>query len=461
MAYLWKLKTGSLPAAMNARDGISGAVLNGKMYAIGGWSSGSGWGTSYNTVLYSTDGATWTASVKTPTWSGRHAFPVVVHNGRIFVLGGDSNSGIYQPDVHSWSGLEVDDWVVEDTDAPWGDRCGHYGFSFNGYIYVGGGQTMKNVTAPPSAFFKDLWRSATGENGTWEKVTDDCPLGIRCFIMGSPPEIDGEVYFIGGGTYDTTDFTAREYKNDVFAMDENHNFRCVSHGKGSPLTKQHYHSVTALDGDLFVFGGYDGTDERTAFISTDKGKTWESMGTPPWSARHAAVSITYDGSIYFGTGMFASDMWCLEKFGDEPGMHYGSFPNGGSTALSSVYTVIDRSSELIAGKTVDEIGMYRNTPGAMTLKIAKQTGPTTLEIIYSQSVYHNGGGYQDFDITDFVVPNDGAVYRIGAAFSTPSADTFRHSGTNGRWLKVGDLTGVQTMSLYADGSYCFRWQEKL
>lgn len=458
--YTWQLLNSSLPTAMNQRDGLAGCVLNSKMYALGGWKSGAGLGTTYNSVLYSTDGITWTASAKTPTWDGRHCFPVVVHNSRIYVLGGDVNKGYYQPNVHSWTGLETDEWVTEDTAAPWGNRMGHFAFSFNGYIYVGGGQTYTNITSPPTQFYNDLWRSATGANGTWELVTNEAPYGIRGFLMGCPPEIDGEIYFVGSGTYDTTDFTTREYKNDVFAMDVNHNFRCVTHGKNSPLTKQMYHCVTALNDNLIVLGGYAGADQRTAFISTDKGKTWSSLSTPPWAARHAAMSIVYNGEIYFGTGMYAADMWKLKETVFGAKVHVGAIPDG-TTGLASTYTVIDKSTQLTNGLTVTEMGYWRNSSGSMTPKIVKQIGTSNVfDVVWSGSaVTHNGGGYQSFDIPDYAVPNDGNTYRIAFAFSYPSADLYSFAG-NGRWLKAGNITGTgQTFTHYADGSCGMTWTE--
>lgn len=456
--YLWKLLNNNLPTPLAFKDGIGGVVHDGKMYALGGWSTGPNMGTTYNTVLFSVDGITWTQSVQPASWSGRHVMPVVSHKGRIFVLGGDQNSGNYQPDVHSWTGDEDEEWEIETLDAPWGNRAGHIAFSLGDYIYVGFGQTVTNLTPAPTTFFTDLWRSETGRGDTWELVNAKCVSGYRGYFSNSPAILDGEAYFIGGGCYDTSDFPTRELKNDVFAMNADGEIRLVNHGKNSPITKLMYHNICAFDGKLWVLAGWNGGDKKAVFMSADKGETWALQPAPPWAVRHAAMCIPFNDKLYFGTGMNVKDMWRMEKIGGEPGMNYGALPNGGTTALSPVYTVIDRSTELTVGKTVDAIGMYRNTPGAMTLKIAKQTGPTSLEIVYSQSVYHDGDGYQDFDITDFEVPNDGASYRIGAAFSTPGPDAFNHSGV-GRWLKIGDLTGAQAMSFYADGSYSFRWKE--
>lgn len=455
MAYIWQQLTNSLPSPMNKKDGLSGCVLNGKMYALGGWSSGSGMGTTYNNVLYSTDGITWTPSAKTPTWSGRHVFPVVVHNDRIYVLGGDQNSGSYQSDVHSWDGLETSDWVVETTSAPWGQRAGHIGFSLGDYIYVGFGQTVTNLTPAPSTYFTDLWRSLDGQ--TWELVTDKAPCSYRGYFCNTAPVLNGEAYFIGGGTYDTTDFPTREYKNDVYAMNEDGEFRLVSSGKPSVLSKLMYHNLIAHDGKLWVMGGYNGSDQKKVFSSVDGG-TWTEH-TSPWGVRHAALLLSYNGAMYFGTGMNATDMWKYFDFNPGPKVHISALPDG-VTALASTYTVIDKENPLIAGRTVTEMGYWRNSSGSMVPKIVKQTGTNTFDVVWSGSaVSHTGGGYQSFDIPDYVVPSDGSTYRMAFSFSYPYSDSFAHSG-GGRWLKAGNITGTgQVFSNYNDGSCCMSWTE--
>ncbi len=456
MALQWQLLTSSLPSALSLKDGVGGCVLNGKMYAMGGWSVGN---TRYKSVSYSTDGITWTASSKTASWTPRHCMPVIAHDGHILVLGGDQNSGAYQPDVHSWTGLETDEWVVETTSAPWGNRAGHIAFSLGGYVWVGFGQTLSTLSGTPTTFFTDLWRSETGRGDTWELFEAKCVSGYRGYLCGHPAVLDDEVYFIGGGTYDTADFGTREYKNDIFAMNADGEFRLVNHGKNSPVTKLMYHNIAALGDDLFVFAGWAGADQNKWFKSSDKGITWTQQSTPPWSARHAAMIIPYNDALYFGTGLAANDMWKLYDLSFGPKVHLGSIPDG-NTGLGTNYTVIDKTITLTPGLTVAEMGFWRNTGGSMVPKIAKQIGTSNVfDIVWSGSaVTHPGGGYATFPITNFTVPSDGSTYRVGFNFSSGS-DQFCHAGP-GRWLKAGNTTGTgQTFSHSTDGSYCMSWTE--
>jgi hypothetical protein len=454
--YQWQLLTNALPSALSLKDGIGGAFLNGKLYAMGGWAQG---GARFNSVSYSTNGITWTPSAQPASWTGRHAMPVVVHNGRIFVLGGDQNSGAYQPDVHSWSGEETEPWVVEDTNAPWGQRAGHYAWSDGDYIHVECGQTVTNITPAPTTFFTDHWRSLTGQSGTWELVESKVVSGWRGYLSNSPPVIDGEAFIVGGGTYDTTDFLGREYKNDVFAQGPTR--RLVTHGKGSLLSRLMYHNIGVLNGALVVMAGWNNANQNRVFVSPDKGLTWNELPLPPWSARHAALLISAPDAIYFGTGMSVSDMWKLTELPPpNPKVHLGA-PVDGTTGFPAVYTVLDKSTALVAGVAVVGIGLSCSRSQTLIPKIAKQVSANTFDIVWSgTAVTHPGGGHASFPIPSFTPPSDGYTYRIGVAMQyTGGADSYAHAGI-GRFMKLGDIFGAgQVFSTPTDGSLSMSWTE--
>lgn len=464
--YVWS--QAAIAPNMNGLDGIATVSHNGKLFALGGWAAN---GARFNHVTYTEDGETYTPSLKTPTWAGRHVFPAVSHNGRIWVIGGDSNSGNYQPDIHSWNGEEAagpeNDWIVEDTNVPFLNRVGHYAFSYGGYIWVGGGQTITPQSPAPTTFFTDLWRSPTGAPGTWELYSDEMPIGFRGFLSNNPVELNGNIYFVGGGTYETTDFPGwqnRVYKNDILVMLPDFSIRLLSHGKGSILNGLMYHNVVAWDGKIWILGGFRGADQNTVFVFDPADKSVIQLPAPPWSARHAAVAYVINDILYFGTGAYDFDMWKLTKIPDPveiPGVHYGAIADS-TTGLSTVFTVIDKTITLTPGATVDKIGMSRTSSGNMTPKIVRQTAANTFDFVYSgASELHPGGGYHDFDIPDFVVPDDGYTYRLGFAFSYPYSDTYSFAGT-GRWMYQGNLTGnAQGLPHYTDGSIAARWIEKL
>lgn len=453
MTYRWQPINTALPSALSYKDGIGSCSHNGKMYAMGGWSLDN---TRYNSVSFSTDGITWTQSVQPASWTPRHEMPVVSHNGRIYVIGGDQNGPGYQNDVHSWSGDEADPWVPHGS-FPFLNRVGHVAFSQGGYIWAGLGQTITPFTSAPTQFFNDLWRSADGV--TWELYQDDAPVGFRGYIS-DVAQLNGETFLIGGGTYSTTDYPARVYKNDVFAMKSDFSFRQPSIGRGSDLTPMMYHNTVGWDGKLRSFGGWANADLQQCWSSPD-GKVW-TQGTPPWAARHAALAIVHNDSVYYGTGAYAQDMWRLYKI-DPAKWHVNlAWPGSGLTGMSATYTVIDEALTLTPGKTVTDISIDLANPRSVRPKVFRKTGATTFDCVFPGAyVSHPGGGMADFTLGNLLIPNDGYDYKVGFTFGLGGQqDRYCYTLPSGRFMSAGDIVGNGvSFSYYSDGNFSMGWIE--
>ena len=194
MAYAWRQATGT--AAFAPRDGAGALAFGGKMWLLGGWNPDIAYQDIFprvcNSEVYSSaDGVEWTLELEAAPWEGRHCAGYVVHDGKMWVVGGDVNQGQYQPDI--WSSGNGIDWVCECEVAPWctpeRPRTMHQTVAFNGYIYVFGGQTMpKTVSTYHShefklpdgeqIFYADCWRSADGRS--WEKIAARTRAICRC-----------------------------------------------------------------------------------------------------------------------------------------------------------------------------------------------------------------------------------------------------------------------------------------
>ena len=160
--YSWRplLRRGEAP--FPGHDAAGALVYNNLMWLIGGWNP-----VVYapmiatNEVWNSPDGIHWT-EVKPNTfmpgvfnpltdWEGRHTAGWVVFDNKMWIVGGDNNSGHYQSDI--WNSSDGVHWTkVTDTpqwalrSAGGGARVMHYTVVFNNgsntQIYVIGGQTL-------------------------------------------------------------------------------------------------------------------------------------------------------------------------------------------------------------------------------------------------------------------------------------------------------------------------------
>ena len=110
VGYRWHCVTECAPFA--PRDGAGALVYDGRMWLLGGWNPDDK--THFpricnNEVWSSQDGQDWTL-IKPNTfldehfdpcvdWEGRHTAGYAVHDGRMWIVGGDVNQGHYHTDV--------------------------------------------------------------------------------------------------------------------------------------------------------------------------------------------------------------------------------------------------------------------------------------------------------------------------------------------------------------------------
>lgn len=113
---------------------------------------------------------------------------------------------------------------------------------------------------------------------------------------------------------------------------------------------------------------------------------------------------------------------------------------------ANTYTYVDRSLNLIVGKTVKALGMFTTASGTYPLKIVRRNSAGNYTVILSQNIVHTGTGFEDVAITPWTVPNDGFNYYIGA-FTTgkthPMFDSWPRS------FAPSDISG--TVSMTEDG----------
>ena len=132
--YQWTKVTDQ--AAFAARDGAGALVFNNRMWLLGGWNPGDKVHfpeVCNSEVWSSTDGARWRLENPPAPWEGRHTAGYVVHQGRMWILGGDANHRHYQNDV--WISADGVNWERVCDNVPWGPRVLHHTVAFDGKIW--------------------------------------------------------------------------------------------------------------------------------------------------------------------------------------------------------------------------------------------------------------------------------------------------------------------------------------
>jgi len=130
------------------RTAHTSRVANGKLYVIGGWTTdGPNYVTSSKVDMFDPNTGLWTS--KNPMLTHRANIASALIDGKIYVMGGLSTVG----GVVNYTGLKTmevydvstDTWDTTKADMPTG-RWGLSAVAFNGKIYVFGGVTFESVT---------------------------------------------------------------------------------------------------------------------------------------------------------------------------------------------------------------------------------------------------------------------------------------------------------------------------
>jgi hypothetical protein len=140
-----------------------------RMWLMGGWYNGRLPGCSAsNQVWCSANGSDWELKTDSAGWSPRLAAGAVVFKDRMWILGGIEN--YYFGDDNSlkndvWSSADGRHWEQVTERAPWAPRAHHQALVHDGRIWVlGGGNYVPNYCA-----FNDVWYSEDGAH--WTQAT--------------------------------------------------------------------------------------------------------------------------------------------------------------------------------------------------------------------------------------------------------------------------------------------------
>jgi hypothetical protein len=129
-------------------------VFDDRMWVLGGYNGDAPQQPYLNDVWSSSNGMNWVQESASAPWSPRAHHGCVVHDGKLWVLGGQGADGEYLADV--WYSSNGVDWTLQTEAAPWGSRRRHGVVSFNDELLVIGGERR---TSPH--YYRDIWAYGT------------------------------------------------------------------------------------------------------------------------------------------------------------------------------------------------------------------------------------------------------------------------------------------------------------
>ena len=183
VATIWQ-QTANGATSFPARGSFGAAELNGKLWIVGGQGTSS----RLNDVWSSGDGTTWGQALATAPFSKRNAHTVTSFNGKLWVMGGQTGSSSSTRLSDIWSTPDGINWTQETANAPWGPRAAHETVIHDGKIWIMGGADATDTE------YADVWNSSDGVN--WTKVTDTVNWPPRRGFAAA--SFNGKLWVMGG-----------------------------------------------------------------------------------------------------------------------------------------------------------------------------------------------------------------------------------------------------------------------
>jgi len=274
-----------------ARSTVATCVVDGKIYAIGGWD-----GTKPLATVEVYDPITDTWTKKAPMPTARCALSASVVNGKIYVFGGQLTTPIAAgPRVAAVEEYDpvMDTWTKK-SNLP-SPRAGLSSSAVDGVIYVfGGWPTLRSVEAYDTV--KDNWKRKAG-------------MPTRRGGL-STSVVEGKIYAIGGGT-------SIQDANPVSSAVEVYDPLTDTWSQKTPMpTARDYLGTSVVNGKIYAVGGFGGPNlaflptAEVYDVSTD---TWKALTDMP-TAKTTTMSAV-GGQIYaIGGGNWAGRFATVEVF---------------------------------------------------------------------------------------------------------------------------------------------------
>jgi hypothetical protein len=277
------------------RDGAGLLAKDGGLYLLGGWNSDTG---AKNDVWFTRDLSNWTRLTAAAPWPARHGSAWLVHQDRLYVIGGDLIDDV-------WSSADGVNWRAEASRASFGKRYTPNAVSDGERIILYAGQYWEPYdwcafdVVCVAVGLADVWSS--GDGASWTRRVETAPWTGRGLIHGGA-RFKGRIYLIGGGLKmglpgDSIPETIAE-DSDIWSSADSITWTREATELGFP-PRTHF-AVLATESGCWIANGSVGTQSNTSsdvYFAPDCVHFASIPDPSPMGTRHASSIVEFNGSI--------------------------------------------------------------------------------------------------------------------------------------------------------------------
>jgi len=246
----------------------------------------------------------WYCATDSADWLPRVSFASVVHDSKMWILGGDSDRERFNDVWYSTDGIN---WTCATNSAAWSPRCGHVSLVYNNKIWVMGGVDSS------SSFKNDVWYSTDGIN--WTCATNSAAWSPR--YKFATLTYDNKMWIMGGKN---TFF----FFKDVWFSTDGVNWSCATNSaEWGGYEGRFSFPCVSYDNRMWIAGGYcNGTPMNDVWYSFNGSHWLRATSSAAWSPRYGHVSLVYNNKIWVMGGVdttysFMNDVWYSTGLGIE------------------------------------------------------------------------------------------------------------------------------------------------
>jgi leucine-zipper-like transcriptional regulator 1 len=299
---VWEEMTSN--AFSGGRYGLAGTVFNNQMWAVGGAAYNGSATVYYGDVYSSSSGSSWTKVNAGAPFGGRYGSQLLSFNGGLWLIGGNNN-GTLRNDV--WNSTDGNGWTRVLASTPAGTatqfspREDFGALVYNGSMWVIGGWDGKNEN--------DVWSSTDGI--TWTDVSPakkcSCKFAARWGL--STAVFNNQMWVFAGASSNTATENPDTLYGDAWNSAGGAAWTEAATYGGYGLLC--YTQVVPLGSLLRLTGGYYIYGGRNETASSPDGIQW-TQANAAFPPRFYHLSLAYDNYVWVIGG---ADDYCDQANG--------------------------------------------------------------------------------------------------------------------------------------------------
>ncbi|MBK8259250.1 MAG: IPT/TIG domain-containing protein [Polyangiaceae bacterium] len=303
--FEWQRLTPQIHSNWRARDGntLTWLPSTGKFWMVAGWNpyDDPAWPAAITTdeVWSTNDGITWQPELAHGhgAFERRHAHNTVVWNNQLWMVGGDTWQGYYNHDVVSSADGVHWTQVLPPGSPPWTPRALSMLGVHNGRLWMAGGQ---DLLGDPNeyTFHNDVWVTDDGSNWT-QVVADSPPSDTRwggCGMVDSLVSFKGELWMLGCARYNET--AGHQLIAEVWSSADG---KIWKQHATPPWAGKGWPNVVVWRNELWILFGYTYGNPSEGWPAGNSNEVWHSPDGETWTA--LPVDSPVPGSHAQGVGV--------------------------------------------------------------------------------------------------------------------------------------------------------------